>query len=200
MSWTSAGTGLGGERIGPVAVPQPPSEGLHEELEHYSLMIHHDAINHKQIHMKEREGDLQSIHVKLLNSLVRGQASHPERPERPEPGSQKQGGREGDGWKSHESNPVPCLSDWHDCHDWHASLLSLHLFFSAAICVLHADYDGFRSRLEKEQRTQESLNFSYEWANSDCQQAFLPTCFWSASTSRGQQQGWQQRSAKLGCP
>ena len=34
------GTGLGGEWIGPVAVPQPPSEGLHEELEHYSIMNH----------------------------------------------------------------------------------------------------------------------------------------------------------------
>ena len=27
----------------------------------------------------------------------------------------------------------------------------------------------------RKQRTQESLNFSYEWANSDCQQVFLPT-------------------------
>ena len=31
--WTLA-TGLGGERTGPVAVPRPLSEGLHEELEH----------------------------------------------------------------------------------------------------------------------------------------------------------------------
>ena len=123
---------------------------------------------------------MQSTHVKFLNFLVRVQASSPECSE---PGSQKQTGREGDGWKSHDRNPVPCLSDW---HDWHASAAVLATcllypfisFFPAAIYVLHADYEcGICQpcRVEKEQRTQESLNFSYEWANSDCQQVFLPT-------------------------